>query len=293
MTTPRHLHDGHDRRDLDELLAGAAGTAPAWRSFTADAMHDVRRRAARRHAAERVVSVACAVFAIVFAATAVTALRPSGGDGDARTVRTADDPVGPSHEEQPAVVDGSTATTSTTRPSLSVDGRRPVHGEAEVGAKPGPAVTFPPPTTPSPAPAPTTTAPRMDESRPPTSFASLNGVEIQALQGPSCWKRGGRETCEEVRSDWLHDAPLLDGIQSGSLWFRWAIHEQPADVVARAYFPSPEARPETIRCEGGNPCRIDFGVLQVGTDPKWIVLETKWANGTVMHAVKVRSHPVE
>ena len=278
-----------DPTTLDDRLAGAAGATPTWRPFTAEAMQVVHRRAVRRQRAERVVSVACGLFAIVLAASTIAALRPSEGDS-ARTVRTADDPAGPSHDDEGPVADPSTVTTTTERPSFSYDGRNPVHAEVGVSSSD---VTFPPLAPPTTGPTPSTTAPPVDESRPPASFASLNSVEVQALEGPSCWQRNGREVCEEVDQFWAEDAPLVEGLQSGSLWFRWALHEQPTKIVATTHFPTPQSKAEAVKCEGGNPCRIDFGVLRVGTDPTWILIETHWKHGTVTHAVKVRTHPVE
>lgn len=284
---PTEVHDLPDL-DLDDRLAGAAGVTPTWRPFTAEAMQVVHRRAVRRQRTERILSVTCGLFAIVLAASTIAALRPSEG-GSARTVRTADDPATPPDGDEEPVFDPSTATT-TTRPAFSYDGRNPVHAQVGVSSSD---VTFPPNATPTTGPTPTTAPPRIDEARPPVSYASLNGVEVEALEGPSCWQRGGREVCEDADQFWLDEAPLVEGLQSGSLYFRWAIPEQPTKIVANTYFASPQAQPEAIKCEGGNPCRIDFGVIRLGTDPTWIVIETHWKSGKVTHAVKVRTHPVE
>jgi len=284
----------HDLDPLADRLAGAAGAAPTWRPFTAEAMQVVHRRARRRQATERVISVACGLFAIAIAATTIAAL--DGGDGDrARTLRTADhtaEPADPSFGEGDPLVDAS-ATPSTTVPHKSFNGRDPlVNARGEVTAS-TPVGTFPPLATPTTGPTPSTTAPRIDDTKPPTSFAALNGVEVEAKQGPSCWERSGKTACEEKDSYWFEDAPVLEGIQSGSLWFRWALHEQPKEIIATSRFATPDAKPETIRCEGGNPCRIEFGVVSFGTAPSWIVIETRWEHGTVTHAIKVRSHPVD
>ena len=77
----------HDLDPIADRLAGVAGAAPTWRPFTAEAMQVVHRRARRRQATERVISVACGLFAIAIAATTIAAL---DAGGHARTLRTAD-----------------------------------------------------------------------------------------------------------------------------------------------------------------------------------------------------------
>jgi hypothetical protein len=284
---------------LDDRLKEAFGAAPTWHPHTAEAMQAVRRRAGRRLLAERVVGVASGVLVISLAVTTVAALRPDGNGDGTRSVRTAGTPTTadtPTVDQSLDVtVDGSSATT-TPDPSHARPGRDPVRGEGKVASSPG--VTFPPyakPTT-GPTPSTTTTAPHMDAARPPVAFASINGEEVAAAQGPTCWERSGngsgsgKSECTDAPADWWKSAPLVDAVPSGYLWFRWAIGEQPTHTKTVAQYSNGQpAYRDELTCNGGNPCYVDLGLVTFSTDSMYVIIQTSWGRGTVSHAVRLNT----
>lgn len=271
-----------DNEEIDARLQAAFADVHELHPPDGERFAAVVSRARRRTVARRTAGASATLATVLL----VAAIASGAGEGPGRLTTTGD----PAASEAPASPEPDRGAVP---PPMSALRRPAITSPSTMVLRPTTTLSQParptPTTRPSlPPPTTATTSASAEPARPPAAYAAHKGVEVQAVQGSSCWRDGnGAGMCADVGSDWADNAPVLEVASQDVIAWRWATRDVPRSgtVFVQVRRAGDESGPyREMGATNGNPSRIQ---VRLAPGEYLLMVASYWAQGDVSHGIRL------